>query len=211
MPIASTERDHSWPLVTLLLGFLVAAGARAALGLRREGAGYGERGCQQSPECPAQLDFPGDFVLLLGQKALAHSRMQGEIMLIAGDFGVGQVLWSILWFFLFVMWMWLIIVVFADIMGSPMSGWGKALWTIGIIVLPFLGVFMYLIVHGDGMDRRADAAAADSESATTDYIRSVAGTGSAADQLQKLAALHESGSLTDDEYARAKANLIGAS
>ena len=60
-------------------------------------------------------------------------------MHVAAEFGTGQVLWSILWFFLFVLWFFLIITVFADIMRSDMSGWGKALWAVGILILPFLG------------------------------------------------------------------------
>ena len=74
-------------------------------------------------------------------------------MFIAAEFGTGQVFWSILWFFLFFMWIWLVIRVFADIIRSSMSGWSKALWTIGIIALPFLGVFLYLIVNGGDMNR----------------------------------------------------------
>ena len=71
------------------------------------------------------------------------------------EFGTGQLLWSMLWFFLFLIWIWLLIVVFADIFrSSDLSGWGKALWTIFIIVLPYLGVFVYLIARGGTMQER---------------------------------------------------------
>ena len=71
------------------------------------------------------------------------------------EFGTGQVLWSMLWFFLFLIWIWLLIVVFADIFrSSDLSGWGKALWTLFIIVLPYLGVFVYLIARGGTMQER---------------------------------------------------------
>ena len=130
-------------------------------------------------------------------------------MLLAAEFGTGQVLWSILWFFLFFMWIWLVITIFADIIRSDMSGWGKALWAIGIIFLPFLGVFLYLIVNGGEMGARNVQAAQAQEQAVQAYIRDAAGSGSAADQLDKLASLHDSGKLSDEEYAQAKAKVVG--
>jgi hypothetical protein len=78
----------------------------------------------------------------------------------AAQFGTGQVFLSMLWFFLFFIWIWLLIVVFADIFRShDLGGWGKALWTIFVIVLPYLGVFVYLIARGGKMaDRAAESA-----------------------------------------------------
>ncbi len=131
-------------------------------------------------------------------------------MLLAAEFGTGQVLWSILWFFLFFMWIWLVITIFADIIRSDMSGWGKALWSIGIIFLPFLGVFLYLIVNGGDMGARNMEAAQAQDQAVQAYIRDAAGSGNAADQLDKLASLHDSGKLSDDEYAQAKAKVVGS-
>ena len=130
-------------------------------------------------------------------------------MIIAQEFGVGQVLWSIFWFFLFFLWIWLVIAVFSDIIRSDLSGWGKALWTIGIIILPYLGVFLYLIVNGSDMNRRsADEARAYEEGVQT-YIRSVAGQSkSPSDELADLAALHNSGAISDREYDQAKAKVI---
>ena len=74
--------------------------------------------------------------------------------MLAAEWGSGQVFWSILWFFLFPIWIWLLITCFADIFRSDdLGGWGKALWSIFIIVLPYLGVFVYLIVRGGRMGR----------------------------------------------------------
>ena len=74
----------------------------------------------------------------------------------AADFGTGQVLWSFLWFFMFFIWIWLLVVFFTDIFRShDLSGWAKALWVIFIIVLPFLGILVYLIVRGSGMQEHA--------------------------------------------------------
>jgi len=132
-------------------------------------------------------------------------------MVIASEFGTGQVLWSFLWFFLFFMWFWLVISIFSDIIRSrDLSGWGKALWSIAIIFVPFLGVFMYLIVNGDKMNGRAmdDAQAADA--ARKSYIQNVAAGGSdPAEEFSKLAELHSAGSISDAEYAQAKAKIIG--
>jgi hypothetical protein len=130
------------------------------------------------------------------------------VNIIAAEWGTGQVLWSLLWFFLFFMWFWLIITVFADIIRSrDMSGWGKAAWAVGIIILPFLGVFMYLIIHGGNMSRRAQDDAIEQQKAVDAYIRDAAGT-SPADELAKLAELHGSGKLSDAEYEQAKTKII---
>lgn len=94
------------------------------------------------------------------------------------DWGVGQVFWSMLWFFLFVAWIVLLIRVFSDIMRSrELSGWGKAGWIIAILFLPFLGVFFYLIFNGDKMNQRDVADAEAANDAMQSYIRDAAGTG----------------------------------
>ena len=130
-------------------------------------------------------------------------------MLLAAEFGTGQVLWSILWFFLFFVWIMLIFTIFGDIIrNDEMSGWGKALWSILIIFLPFLGIFLYLIVNGSKMGERQARAAQQQEAAVQDYIRTTAGT-SDADQLAKLADLHSQGKIDDAEYAAAKAKILG--
>ena len=128
--------------------------------------------------------------------------------MILAEFQVGQVLWSMLWFFLFFMWIMLVFSIFGDIIRSDdMSGGSKALWSIVIIFLPFLGVFMYLIVRGDKMGARQQRAADDQDQAYRAYIKDAAGGGSAS-ELAKLAELHSSGKLTDDEYAQAKGRVI---
>ena len=132
-------------------------------------------------------------------------------MQLAAEFGTGQVFWSILWFFLFFVWIMLIFTIFGDIIRSDdMGGAAKAIWSIFIIFLPFLGIFAYLIVRGGSMGERQMKAAKAQDAAMQDYIRSAAGTGeSAADQLAKLADLHSAGKLDDAEYAAAKAKVVG--
>ena len=130
-------------------------------------------------------------------------------MLLA-EFGTGQVFWSMLWFFLFFIWIWLLISLFGDIFRSKdLSGGGKALWTIFIIILPFLGVLVYLIVRGNSMQERALQDAANRESQFRGYVQSVATTGGgAADELAKLADLRDKGVISEDEFQTAKAKAL---
>jgi hypothetical protein len=131
-------------------------------------------------------------------------------MFLAVDWGSGQVLWSILWFFLFFIWFWLIIMIFSDLIRSKdLSGWAKAIWALVIIFLPYLGIFIYLIVRGGKMSERAAEQARTDEQAFQSYIKETTGGTSDADELAKLADLHNSGKLSDDEYASAKAKILG--
>ena len=132
-------------------------------------------------------------------------------MLLAAEFGTGEVLWSIFWFFLFFMWIMLVFNIFGDIMRSDdLSGASKAMWSIFVIFLPFLGIFIYLIARGDDMAGRQMQDSKNQEAAVQDYIRTTAGGSSSADQLASLADLHSSGKLTDEEYATAKAKALGS-
>ena len=137
-------------------------------------------------------------------------RTKGNTLQLAAAFGTGQVFWSILWFFLFFVWIMLIFTIFGDIIRSDdMGGGAKAIWSIFIIFVPFLGIFIYLIVRGGSMGERQMKAAKEQQAAMDDYIRSTAGGGSAADELAKLADLHSQGKLDDAEYAAAKAKVVG--
>ena len=134
-------------------------------------------------------------------------------MLVLAEFGLGSAIWSIVVFFLFLMWMWLVISVFADIIRSDdLSGGAKAVWTIVIILLPYLGVFAYLLSRGGRMGERAMQRAEAQERQVETYIRDVA-SASTADELEKLGGLHRSGIIDDAEYQRLKAQadqrLIG--
>jgi hypothetical protein len=132
-------------------------------------------------------------------------------MLLA-EFGTGQVFWSMLWFFLFFIWIWLLISLFGDIFSSSdLSGGAKAMWTIFIIVLPFLGVLVYLIVRGNSMQERSLKRAADQEAQFRGYVQTVAATGGgggAADELAKLADLRDKGVISDEEFQAAKAKAL---
>jgi hypothetical protein len=133
-------------------------------------------------------------------------------MPLANDFGTGQVFLSMLWFFLFFIWIWLLIVVFSDLFRShDLSGWAKAFWVIGIIILPYLGVLLYLIVRGHKMAEHAQEAAAAQDAAAKAYIQQAAGTtGSAADEIQRLADLKNQGVISDAEFEAGKAKALGS-
>ena len=130
-------------------------------------------------------------------------------MLLAADFGSGQVFWSILWFTLFFIWIWLLIIVFSDIFRShDIGGWAKALWIIFVILLPYLGVFVYLLARGHKMSEHAIDAAQKEDAARRQYIQQVAATTSPADELAKLADLKNNGTITDAEYDQMKAKVL---
>jgi ABC-type multidrug transport system fused ATPase/permease subunit len=120
---------------------------------------------------------------------------------------------TMLYFFLFIIWIWLLIMVFVDIFRShDMGGFAKALWVIFVIILPFLGVFVYLIARGSKMHERAAAQAAEQQKAFDSYVRETAGTSGqdVADQLSKLADLKAKGVITDAEFEAQKSKLLAS-
>jgi hypothetical protein len=136
---------------------------------------------------------------------------EAATMPLAEDFGTGQVLWSMLWFFLWFIWIWLLIIVFSDIFRSPdLGGWGKALWTIFVVILPYLGVFVYLIARGHKMHEHGMQAARQQDAEMRQYVQSVVssnGKGNA-DEIARLAELRDKGVLTEEEFAQAKAKAL---
>jgi hypothetical protein len=129
------------------------------------------------------------------------------------DYPLLDLFLTMLYFFLWVMWLFLLFRVVMDIFrADDLSGWGKAGWLVFCIVLPYLGVLVYVIVRGRGMGRRDVKQAKDNEAAFQDYIRKAAagsGTGSGGtEELTRLAALRDSGALTDEEFNRAKTKLL---
>lgn len=119
-----------------------------------------------------------------------------------------NVFWTILEVFVWVAWFWVLIMVITDIFRSrDLSGWAKALWFLFVLVIPLIGVLVYLIARGDKMHERAERQAQREQEAFRGYIQQNAAT-SPADQLQKLADLHDHGAITDDEYSREKAKVL---
>jgi hypothetical protein len=119
--------------------------------------------------------------------------------------------WTMLWFFLFFAWIWLLITLFADIFRSEdLSGWGKAGWTIFIVVLPLVGALVYLIARGGSMNERVVQQAAHQEEMMRKYVQDVSSSStSVADEIAKLAALRDQGMLTEEEFGAQKTALLG--
>lgn len=117
-----------------------------------------------------------------------------------------------MWFFLFILWIMLLFRIFGDLFrDSELGGWAKAGWSVFVIVLPFIGVFVYLIARGRGMAERAAASQMQSEQEFRSYVREAATeqtTTDRAEQLRKLAELKNHGDLTDAEYQRAKDDIL---
>ncbi len=131
--------------------------------------------------------------------------------LIAATFGTGEVFWSMLWLFLWIIWIWLLIAVFSDIFRShDLSGWAKALWILFVVILPYLGILVYFIARGRQMSEHAMEAAQARDAAARQYIQSAAGTSgtSPADELTKLADLKSKGLITDADFEQAKAKIL---
>ncbi|WP_282694551.1 SHOCT domain-containing protein [Streptomyces sp. CC208A] len=132
------------------------------------------------------------------------------------DYPLLNVFWTMLWFFLWIMWLFLLFKVITDIFRDhELSGWGKAGWLILCILVPYLGVLIYVIARGKGMSQRDIKQAKEAEDRFQDYIRQTAGTPaagsgtpSATDELARLADLKERGAISDEEFQRAKSKIL---
>ena len=120
-----------------------------------------------------------------------------------------NIFWSIFMFFLLVAWIWVIVGVISDVFRSKdLGGVEKALWVLGIIAIPWLGVLAYIVIRGQGMAERNAQAVADAENMRRAYLQDVVGV-STADELTKLAELKDKGIITDAELQAQKARLLG--
>ncbi|MGB2710257.1 MAG: SHOCT domain-containing protein [Conexibacter sp.] len=123
------------------------------------------------------------------------------------DYDLGDALLTVLAIFFVVVWIWVLITILIDLFRDhELSGWLKAVWVFFLVFLPVLTVLIYLIVRGSGMRERALAEQQQTQQATEDYIRSVAG--SPADELRKLADLRAQGAISPEEYERLKAKIV---
>jgi hypothetical protein len=138
--------------------------------------------------------------------AQGHSE---ECQVFAYNYPLLSIFWTMLEFFLFFIWIWLIISVFSDIFRShDIGGLAKALWVILVVILPYVGVFVYLIARGGKMHERAAVAAEQQQKAFNSYIQQAASGSGTADELSKLAELKEKGVLTDAEFEDQKAKIL---
>ena len=126
------------------------------------------------------------------------------------EFGTGQLLWSMLWFFMFIIWFWLLVTVFGDIFRSDdMGGFAKALWIIFIVLFIYLGVLVYFIARGKGMQERNIKQMKSAQAAQEEYLRSVVGSSSgASEEIARLADLRDKGAITEEEFQALKAKAL---
>jgi hypothetical protein len=130
---------------------------------------------------------------------------------IGADYPFLDVLWTMIVIFAWVIWFWLLIVVFSDLFRRrDISGWGKTAWIIFVIILPYLGVFVYLIAQHQGMaDRQAEQAQA-AQSQFDDYVKGVAASSGPAGEIEKAKQLLDSGAISQAEYDSLKAKALTA-
>lgn len=122
---------------------------------------------------------------------------------------IWNVIWTFFWIFAFIAYLFALFAVIGDLFRDrKLNGWWKALWIIFLVFLPFLTVLVYLIARGRGMAERSQKEVKQAQSATDDYIRSVAAAPSAADEIAKAKALLDAGTITQDEYNTLKAKAL---
>ncbi|WP_329199863.1 MULTISPECIES: SHOCT domain-containing protein [unclassified Streptomyces] len=132
-------------------------------------------------------------------------------MNLAYDYPVLGAFWTVMWIFLWILWIVLLFRIIVDIFrDDTLGGGGKTGWLIFVVLLPFLGVFVYVLARGKGMGKREVKHAQEQKQAFDEYVRDAAfsGAGSEADQLAKLSEMRAKGDITDAEFQQAKAKIL---
>jgi Phospholipase_D-nuclease N-terminal/Short C-terminal domain len=140
----------------------------------------------------------------------AHLEKEPRVMWVfAADYPFLDVLWTMIIFFCWVAWIWLLILIIGDLFRRDISGWAKAAWVVALIILPFLGTLIYLIAEGQGMTERRVRDVQASQANFDDYVRSVATDGgSSAGEIQRAQALLDAGTITQAEFEQLKAKAL---
>jgi Phospholipase_D-nuclease N-terminal/Short C-terminal domain len=132
--------------------------------------------------------------------------------MVLGDISLGDLIWTTIWVFFLILFIWVFIAIVSDLFRDhETSGLAKAIWVICLILFPLLGSLVYLIARGDGMAKRSAAQQRAAKADLDSYIRETAGTGGTGpvDDLHRLAALRDSGTITDAEFEQMKARVVG--
>jgi general stress protein CsbA len=129
-------------------------------------------------------------------------------MVLAADYPFLDILWTMILFFCWVAWIWMLVMILSDVFRRDMSGWTKAAWCVFLIVLPFLGAFIYLIAHGKDMTDRRVHDAQVSQANFDDYVRTVATDGGSAGEIRKAKELLDSGIINQAEFDKLKAKAL---
>ena len=129
--------------------------------------------------------------------------------MLAADYPFLDVLWTMIIFFLWISWIWIMVMLLSDVFRrNDISGWGKAAWTLLLVILPIVGGLLYLGIHGKGMAERRVQDAAASQAQFNDYVRSVAASGGPAAEIDKAKQLLDSGAITKDEFEAIKQKAL---
>jgi hypothetical protein len=153
---------------------------------------------------------------LPGRSARAHDRppitpeREVDALVFAADYPFLDVFWTMIIFFCWVAWIWVLILILSDVFRRDLSGWAKAAWCVFLIVLPFLGVLIYLIAEGKHMTERRVRDMEASQASFDSYVRSVAGSegGGSAAEIAKAKELLDSGAITQQEFEALKAKVL---
>jgi hypothetical protein len=132
-------------------------------------------------------------------------------LVIAADYPFMNLLWSMIIFFAWVAWIWILIMILTDVFRRhDIGGWTKALWTIFLVAIPFVGVLVYLVAQHDGMAERQQKDQQAAQAQFDDYVRNAAGSGNGgpASEIAKAKALLDSGSITQSEFDTLKAKAV---
>jgi hypothetical protein len=141
--------------------------------------------------------------------ALFAYKESDTMVLFAADYPFLDVFWTMIIFFLWVAWIWMLIAIFADIFSRrDISGWSKALWSVFVIIVPFLGVLIYLIVNGNEMAERKMGQAQAQRAEFDDYVKTVAASGGPAAEIDKAKGLLDSGAINQSEFEAIKAKAL---
>lgn len=132
------------------------------------------------------------------------------MVLVASSYPFLNIFWTILIFMAWIVWIWIAITVLIDLFRRhDISGWGKAAWVVFVIILPFLGVLIYLIAYHDGMADRSQRQAQHQQQQFDDYVRQTAGSDDPSAQIERAKGLLDSGTITQEEFDKLKAKALG--
>jgi Short C-terminal domain/Phospholipase_D-nuclease N-terminal len=132
-------------------------------------------------------------------------------VLFAADYPFLDIFWTMLIFFMWVIWIWILVTVLMDLFRRhDISGWGKAAWTLFVVVLPFLGVFIYLVTQGTQMAERRASEVQATQASFDQYVKSVATNGGATDQIARAKELLDSGAIDQAEFEQLKRKALAA-
>jgi general stress protein CsbA len=157
---------------------------------------------------PIDLHATLPLALVAADACQHHSSRRSRALVFAADYPFLDVLWTMIIFFCWVVWIWMMILIISDVFRRDISGWAKAAWIVFLIVLPFLGALIYLIANGSEMAQRRVRDAQVSQDHFDTYVRSVATSGGSAAEIESAKRLLDAGTITQEEFDALKAKAL---